>query len=417
MKNKLFKFAKSRSGKFLGFMIVGLIALGFVTRNTESRKKAEAAKTGRVLAPGAGIASGPVTTTPDYTENRNFAPAWDAKSSRSEIAEQRTAVLQQAEAKTAKDKEKPKTMLPLALLPVKAKPPVQEPSNVPVGGDLEDEQSGLPGLDPKSAFAPYGRMIRAKLVTTVDSGTVDTPIIALVTHDLVWHNKILIPANSELHAMAQPARERDRIEVNGKWVVVLAAGGVYPASSEMVIDGIALDMVVDAAQEKFDITDGSAGLRGKVLTSEDSAATVKLFTASFLSGLSDGFSERESNAIGGSNIVPGAQSGVSQGAKSVMDRYAQRMLDQIEKEGIYVRVPSGKQFYLYIKEPLLMEKSQFGASRAVDMMPPPKLQPSAPGTFMLPTTPPLPPETIRQQNLNTLRRLENAEALRQTNPK
>lgn len=417
MKNKFFKFAKSTSGKLIVFMIAGLIVLGLVTRNTESQKKAAAVKAGPPLAPGAGIAPGDVTTTPDYTENRGFSPAWDAKASRVEIAEARTAALRQAEAKAAQSSAKPKIMLPLAFLPVQPKLPAKEtpPPVSVVSNDAPPDYP--PGLDPKSAFAPYGRMIRAQLVSTVDSGTVDTPIIALVTHDLVWQNKILIPANSELHAMAQPARQRDRIEVNGKWVIVLALGGVYPASSEMVVDGIALDMVVDANQEKFDITDGSAGLRGKVLTSEDSAATVKLFTASFLSGLSDGFSDRETNAIGGSSIVPGAQSGVSQGAKSVMDRYAQRMLDQIEKEGIYVRVPSGKQFYLYIREPLLMEKSSYGASRAADIMPPPKLQVSPPGTFTLPALPAMPPETVRQQNLNILRRLENAETRRQIDNK
>ena len=36
------------------------------------------------------------------------------------------------------------------------------------------------------------------------------------------------------------------------------------------------------------------------------------------------------------------------GAQAVLQTYAQQMLDSIQKDGFYVRVPSGKQFYLYV---------------------------------------------------------------------
>jgi hypothetical protein len=34
--------------------------------------------------------------------------------------------------------------------------------------------------------------------------------------------------------------------------------------------------------------------------------------------------------------------------KKVLSVYAQRIYDAIQKDGFYVRVPSGKQFYLYV---------------------------------------------------------------------
>ena len=37
-----------------------------------------------------------------------------------------------------------------------------------------------------------------------------------------------------------------------------------------------------------------------------------------------------------------------EGAQKVLSIYAQRIYDAIQKDGFYVRVPSGKQFYLYV---------------------------------------------------------------------
>ncbi len=36
------------------------------------------------------------------------------------------------------------------------------------------------------------------------------------------------------------------------------------------------------------------------------------------------------------------------GAQAVLQTYAQQIFDSIQKDGFYVRVPSGKQFYLYV---------------------------------------------------------------------
>ena len=39
-----------------------------------------------------------------------------------------------------------------------------------------------------------------------------------------------------------------------------------------------------------------------------------------------------------------------QGAQSVLDRYASQIQQSIERDGFYVRVPAGKQFYLYVTQ-------------------------------------------------------------------
>ncbi|MEO7099414.1 MAG: TrbI/VirB10 family protein [Luteolibacter sp.] len=204
-----------------------------------------------------------------------------------------------------------------------------------------------------------------------------------------------------IHAIARPDRSRNRIDVSGRWVIILADGGVYPASSEIIVDGIALDMDVDPEHDQFSITDGSAGLRGTVLTNEDGLNTIKLFTATFLSGMADGVTERE-QTISGTQTVPGLQSGGSQGVKPVMDRYAERILALIERDGAYVRVPAGKQFYLYIKQPLIMEQAKLGATLAKNELEIPiKLPP--PQQIVIPTPPPKSASEIEAHELENHR--------------
>jgi hypothetical protein len=370
MKASLFKFFKSGHGKFFGFLIVVCIALGIISRGNGSASGTPEGKpkTEPAVAPAAAVYKDPLPTE-GYSDKRTFVPAFDnAEEQRTLIARQREQ-LKTLEARKKDTKPVPvKEVVPIAFLPVKP-PPAKAPAPVtPVS-----PSTGLADLKPliasSDSFAPYGRLIRAKLVTTVDSSALETPVIGLVTHDLFWNRKLLIPANSELHAIARPDRSRNRIDVSGDWVVVLADGGVYPKSSELVVKGIALDMEVTPEKDQFSLTDGSAGLKGKVLTNEDTANSIKLFTASFLSGVAEGFTDRQTNAYGQSQIVPGTQSAAAQGVRAVMDRYADRIMQLIERDGAYVRVPAGKQFYLYLREPLLMAKARLGASLSREIAP------------------------------------------------
>ena len=94
------------------------------------------------------------------------------------------------------------------------------------------------------------------------------------------------------------------------------------------------------------ITDGSAGLRGEVIKS-DNFADIKLFAATFLSGAASALTEKQQTVFGPVNS-PTLNNAPFAGAQAVLQTYAQQILDSIQKDGFYVRVPSGKQFYLYV---------------------------------------------------------------------
>jgi hypothetical protein len=64
-------------------------------------------------------------------------------------------------------------------------------------------------------------MVKCKLVNTIDSSNISTPVEGLVTDDLVWGGKIIIAKNSQVHGLAQVDKSRERIAAEGAWTFTL----------------------------------------------------------------------------------------------------------------------------------------------------------------------------------------------------
>ncbi len=52
-------------------------------------------------------------------------------------------------------------------------------------------------------FLPYGRLLRCELVNTVESTNIDTPIVGLVMENAWNDGRVIIPAGTEVHGVAQ----------------------------------------------------------------------------------------------------------------------------------------------------------------------------------------------------------------------
>ncbi|MBA3834187.1 MAG: TrbI/VirB10 family protein [Chthoniobacterales bacterium] len=204
-------------------------------------------------------------------------------------------------------------------------------------------------------YAPFGRLIPCELVITVDSSSIKTPIVGLVTEDIFHHGQLIIPAGTEVHGTAQVDRARERIASSGRWTLVWQDG------KELNVPGLALDHELDPDTGDWGITDGSAGLRGKLLKT-DNLAEVKLYIATLLSGAASALTENQVTAFG-TFALPTLQNAPLQGAQSVLDRYAQQILQTIERDGFYVRVPAGKQFYLYVTQTIDEDDAKIGGTR------------------------------------------------------
>ncbi len=216
--------------------------------------------------------------------------------------------------------------------------------------------SSEPEHKPLSKFyAPYGRLISCELIVTVDSSSIQTPIIALVTDDVYHDGRLIIPAGTEVHGTAQADRKRERIASNGGWTLVWQTG------EELHLQGIALDREKDPDGEGWGITDGSAGLRGQLLKT-DNLAEIKLFAATLLSGAASAMTQTRQTVVG-TELLPTLQNAPLQGAQDVLGTYAQQILDSIQRDGFYVRVPAGKEFYLYVTQTIDKSDAVVGGTR------------------------------------------------------
>ena len=205
-----------------------------------------------------------------------------------------------------------------------------------------------------STYAPFGRLIPCETIVTVDSASIQTPIIGLVTENIYHAGKLVIPAGTEVHGTAATDRHRERISSGNSWTLVWQTG------EELHLKALALDREFSGDQEGWGITDGSAGLRGRVIKSDD-MADIKLFAATFLSGAAGALTEKQQTVFGPIDS-PSLANAPFEGAQKVLSVYAQRIYDAIQKDGFYVRVASGKQFYLYVLQTIDRADATVGGS-------------------------------------------------------
>jgi hypothetical protein len=198
-------------------------------------------------------------------------------------------------------------------------------------------------------FIPFGTLLKCKLVNTIDSANLETPVIALLLED-VWQNgKKVIPANTLVHGTAHAGRMRDRVTASGAWHFVWQDG------REMVFNGIALDREYEQDIDGYGITDGSGGIKGRLMATDD-LQELKMLASAALSGFARGTQDRTQNALG-TTITGSVSSGVREGVGEVFDLYAKRTLKDIEENGYFVRVAAGKEFYVYVLESVDPQKA------------------------------------------------------------
>jgi hypothetical protein len=243
-----------------------------------------------------------------------------------------------------------------------------------------DSTAGV--AEPKSVsstYAPFGRLIPCETVITVDSASIQTPIIGFVTENIYHAGRLVIPAGTEVHGTAETDHHRERIASGNSWTLVWQTG------EELHLKALALDREFSGDQEGWGLTDGSAGLRGRVIKS-DNMADIKLFAATFLSGAAGALTEKQQTVFGPINS-PSLANAPFEGAQKVLSVYAQRIYDAIQKDGFYVRVPSGKQFYLYVLQTIDRTDAAVGGSSKAFAEEDKTAPPPAPALTKSPSTP------------------------------
>lgn len=328
---KILAFFKSPAGNLVLFVVLAAVG-GFMIHRSNVREKIQAAQLSRVDDTGSHpmresiLRSGQPLTVPAPSSLPPNRPAQPAPTDETEA--------------TSKSRSS-------ALLSSNKTPP--KPRALPISLISSPPTEGQPLCQ---TYAPFGRLIPCETVVTIESSKLDTPVIGLVTED-VWHNgQLVIPAGTEVHGRAALDRSRERIAVSGRWVVVWRDGSPLNGT-ELVLNGIALEREKDDSTGEFGLRDGSAGLLGQLLKTDD-WQEIKLFASTFVAGFAGGLQQlqNQGTALGGISQVPIAstRNAALQGTADVLNAYAKEIQETIARDGFFVRVPAGKQFYLYVTE-------------------------------------------------------------------
>ncbi len=328
-------FLRSPKGNILLFGLFILLG-GFMVFRSNARERAGGAH----LAPVPDAAPAPATKETITRNSIPFRPTAAVKQTATPAPE----IVEPAPTRGARRSEPAKPrVLPISLFTVAADAPAQL----------------------SKTYAPYGRLIPCETVVTIESSKLDTPVIGLVTED-VWHNgELIIPAGTEVHGRASLDRARERIAASGKWVIVWRDGSPLNGT-ELVLNGIALDRQKDDTTGEYGLRDGSAGLLGDLLKTDD-LQEVKMFASTFLAGVAGGLQQlrNQGTAFGDVVQVPSVsgRNAALQGTSDVLNAYARQIQEAIARDGFFVRVPAGKQFYLYVTETIDQAKGTRGNLR------------------------------------------------------
>jgi Bacterial conjugation TrbI-like protein len=313
-------FVKSPTGAFLTFCFFLIVAF-FVFRGFHPTQ----AKSKPLSLQAKAVAAEIQPQTVETVENKGFSPLNPPKPTNEEKPKM-------ANEKTTAPKERRIELLPISLYADTAEPVIK----------------------PLSAnYAPYGRLIPCELIITVDSSSIRTPIVGLVLEDVYHAGRLIIPAGTEVHGTAQIDRTRERIASGNRWTLVWQTG------EELNLSGIALDR--EKEDDGWAITDGSTGLRGRIIKTDD-LAEIKLFAATFLSGAASALTDKQLT-IFGSQTAPTLRNAPLEGAQDVLAAYAKQIYQFIQRDGFYVRVPAGKQFYLYVMQTIDESDATVGGTR------------------------------------------------------
>lgn len=208
------------------------------------------------------------------------------------------------------------------------------------------------------SYLPHGRLIKCVLVNTVDSSRITTPIIGMVLEDVYQNGICIIPAGTEVHGTAQIDRSRERIASEKDWIVVWQNG------KELPIKGIALSNTQHGTQEKWGITDGSAGLEGEILKS-DKLAQLKEILATTIAAAGAGLVPvtTTTSPFGNTQVATtgSAQAVLGSSIQAAGKVYAEQIMQSIQRDGWFVRCPAGSKFYLYTLETLDLANASVGA--------------------------------------------------------
>ena len=201
-------------------------------------------------------------------------------------------------------------------------------------------------------FLPFGRLIKAELFMALESTQDEMPLIGIITDPIYNNGHLIIPAGTEVHGTARPDRVRNRIISGSIWKMIFPREGDKPNGRQLTFDGIALDRDdKDGNGFTWGITDGAYGLSGRMLRSYKTEDELMIFAAETIKSASATMMDRQQTLVG-ATVEANAKNASLAGGQAVLDQISKQISDEIKKNGVYIQVPAGAQFYVYPRQVL-----------------------------------------------------------------
>ena len=229
--------------------------------------------------------------------------------------------------------------------------------------------SKQPAAVPPIFYLPSFRTIRCQLVTAPETGGVESPLIGIVLEDQFnidgdGVSRLVIPAGVEVHGMSKPSPSRDRIDGNGRWTFVWRTRDENN-SMELAIDALALNRDYDAENGVLGDKEKAPGIKGEVFETYTEGLIRKALLAS-LAALPERLKSYNEplNPLTGQTtlqerptVANAAIGSLGAGLDSISTTLS-KIRDQIDKDGYYLAILPGKEFYLYTKEPIDLRRGK-----------------------------------------------------------
>lgn len=231
-------------------------------------------------------------------------------------------------------------------------PAITKPFGSTSRSDFKSQEGAkTPVRQPKpERFVPFGRLIKAELVITLESTQEEMPLVALIVEPVYNNGQLVIPAGTELHSSARPDRVRDRIVSATTWRLVFPRDGAKPNGRQLTFEGIALDRDDrDGNGLTWGLTDGSYGIKGRVIKNGQTQEEVLLFATEALRAFG-GVMTRRQTTIFGSRTQANARNAAVAGGQAVLEQFAGKISQELKRNGLYIQVAAGKQFYVYPRQ-------------------------------------------------------------------
>jgi len=188
---------------------------------------------------------------------------------------------------------------------------------------------GANGSNPDSDL-PTGFGIPVKLVNAIQSGESSTPVIAEVTEDVSSHNGLAIPKGTRAIGQASVDDSSRRIQVHFQTLV-------YPEGEQHSVQGLAL------------MPDGSAGLVGDY-HSGSGTRQLGRFLGTFVGGMAEGMTEKESAGLMGAYEVGSVKNGLLNGISQSAQDQTHALTDDMSNTKATMTLSSGQSFIMYLEK-------------------------------------------------------------------